>query len=45
MKVAIIGCGLIGEKRAGNLGKNELIALADVNIEKAKKVYNIQGVK
>ena len=35
MKVAIIGCGLIGEKRAKALGKtHQLVITADKNIER-----------
>ncbi len=33
--VAIIGCGLIGKKRAQNLGSARLLACADVSTEKA----------
>ena len=29
MNVAIVGCGLIGEKRAKNLGHHKLVAVAD----------------
>ncbi len=36
MKVAIIGCGLIGNKRAMALGDAELVACADINIKAAK---------
>lgn len=38
MKVAIIGCGLIGEKRAKALGEHELVAVADTNIHRAEQV-------
>lgn len=34
--VAIIGCGMIGQKRAGALGSAKLVACADVAIEKAQ---------
>ena len=34
--VAIIGCGLIGQKRAKNLGALRLVACADVVIEQAR---------
>ena len=38
-KIGIIGCGLIGYKRSKSLGKKgKLIACADLNINKAKKV-------
>lgn len=36
MKVAIIGCGLIGLKRAASLGDATLVACADLVLEKAK---------
>jgi len=37
--VGIIGCGLIGKKRAENLGKKgRLIACSDININKAKLI-------
>ena len=35
MKVAIIGCGLIGQKRATILGDCQLVACVDVTLEKA----------
>lgn len=39
--IGIIGCGLIGKKRADNLGKRgRLIACADINIKNAKLVSN-----
>jgi len=44
--IGIVGCGLIGNKRAkalGSLGK--LIACADINIEKADKLANLYGAK
>lgn len=37
MKVAIIGCGLIGDKRAKSLGQASLVACADINIEAARE--------
>jgi len=37
--VGIIGCGLIGKKRANALGKNaKLVACADIDISRAKEV-------
>ncbi len=36
MNIAIIGCGLIGQKRAKNLGAGKLIACADLVPEKAQ---------
>ena len=39
--VGIIGCGLIGKKRAENLGnKARLIACSDININRAKLIAN-----
>lgn len=35
-RVAIIGCGLIGRKRAQNLAGAKLVACADLNIERAE---------
>ena len=38
-KIGIIGCGLIGYKRAKSLGsKGKLVACADVNINRTKKI-------
>lgn len=34
--VAIVGCGLIGQKRAGTLGEARLVACADVVLERAQ---------
>src|SRR5690349_9214243 len=36
--VAIIGCGLIGNKRAGALGTARLLACADVERERAERL-------
>ncbi|NKB23703.1 MAG: gfo/Idh/MocA family oxidoreductase [Kiritimatiellae bacterium] len=36
MKVAIIGCGLIGQKRANALGSAQLVACVDKNISNAQ---------
>jgi predicted dehydrogenase len=38
MNVAIIGCGLIGHKRLSALGDHNLVAAADVQLERAKKL-------
>src|SRR5271169_5295401 len=43
MKAAIVGCGLIGEKRARALGDNQLVIAADNNIERARYVGNIKS--
>jgi predicted dehydrogenase len=34
--VAIVGCGLVGRKRAGALGESRLVAAADVDVERAR---------
>lgn len=36
MNIGIIGCGLIGQKRAAALGQHDLLACTDLNEEKAK---------
>lgn len=41
MNVAIVGCGLIGHKRAEALGEHRLVACADVSIERAESLANI----
>jgi predicted dehydrogenase len=44
LNFVIIGCGLIGHKRAQNLGKANLVACVDINIQSAKTLaekYNI----
>lgn len=38
MKAAIVGCGLIGQKRAGYLSGCELVACVDQTIDKAKQL-------
>jgi predicted dehydrogenase len=38
MRVAIVGCGLIGQKRARALGKSQLVAVADLQEGQAKKL-------
>jgi predicted dehydrogenase len=38
VNVAIIGCGLIGVKRAKSLGEHHLVAVADVQAERAKRL-------
>lgn len=35
MRIGIVGCGLIGQKRAKALGQNPLVAVADVNGDRA----------
>ena len=43
MNIAIIGCGLIGMKRAKALGEHNLIAACDPLIERAQKVCSAVG--
>jgi predicted dehydrogenase len=43
MKVAIIGCGLIGGKRARFLGHHELVSCADVDLARAQKLADACG--
>jgi predicted dehydrogenase len=38
MNVAIVGCGLIGKKRANALGNHKLIAVADTNLQRASEL-------
>ena len=38
MNVGIIGCGLIGNKRAKSLGEHKLLAVADTNIDRAQQL-------
>ncbi|MGA2230202.1 MAG: Gfo/Idh/MocA family oxidoreductase [Tepidisphaeraceae bacterium] len=42
MNVAIVGCGLIGQKRLKALGAHRLVAASDVQIDRARKLS--QGV-
>jgi predicted dehydrogenase len=37
-RVAIIGCGLIGQKRANALGKARVVACADVDLDRARSL-------
>ncbi|MCX5848673.1 MAG: Gfo/Idh/MocA family oxidoreductase [Deltaproteobacteria bacterium] len=43
--VGIIGCGLIGQKRAQFLGEGRLVACADINKEKAKALAQTNGAE
>lgn len=43
MKVVIIGCGLIGEKRAKVLGGHELIGVVDIDAARAKRIASLYG--
>ena len=45
-KIGIIGCGLIGKKRSQSLGlKGKLIACADPDIDRAKKIASSKEIK
>jgi len=46
MNIAIIGCGLIGEKRLSALGTHQLLFAVDKDINKAKRLCDIkkQGI-
>jgi predicted dehydrogenase len=41
VKVAIVGAGLIGHKRASALGQHQLIACADISFEKAERLAQL----
>lgn len=43
MKVAIIGCGAIGKKRALALGDHELVIAVDTSIERAREVADLKN--
>jgi predicted dehydrogenase len=38
MRIAIVGCGLIGHKRAKALGSHKLVAAADANLARAQQL-------
>jgi len=38
LNVGIVGCGLIGQKRAASLGSGVLKAVADISLDRAKKL-------
>src|SRR5438552_3337232 len=40
MRVAIVGCGAIGAKRARALGDCRLVAVADTNVARARQFAN-----
>lgn len=40
MNVGIVGCGLIGKKRAQNLGQHKVIAAADIELERARALVS-----
>jgi predicted dehydrogenase len=44
MKIAIVGCGLIGEKRAKALGEHQLIITADKDIERARRISSVNKI-
>jgi len=43
MKVAIIGCGLVGLKRAKALGEHQLVAACDSDIKRAQNICSVAG--
>ena len=43
-RVAIVGCGLIGEKRAKNLGRAQLAMAVDTNLDRAKSLAKNHAV-
>ena len=43
--IGIVGCGLIGQKRAQSLGHGRLVACADIKEEKAKSLAQKSGAK
>ena len=48
MKIGILGCGLIGQKRGKQLNPASLVSLYDPNLEKAEalsKVLNVPFAK
>ena len=45
MRVGIIGCGLIGKKRADSLGEAKLVACADLNLERANSIASRAGAR
>lgn len=42
MNIAIIGCGIIGEKRLNALGEHKLVFAADKNISRAQRLCDIK---
>lgn len=45
MNVGIVGCGLIGQKRAASLASCNLKAVADISLERAQKLASIYNAK
>ncbi|MBI3563080.1 MAG: Gfo/Idh/MocA family oxidoreductase [Gammaproteobacteria bacterium] len=45
LKIGIVGCGLIGQKRAKALGIGRLVACADINVNRAKMLAENSGAK
>ena len=41
--VAIVGCGLIGQKRTKSLGSARLVACADVALDRAQSLARAHG--
>ena len=36
MRIGIVGCGLIGQKRAAAIGDDEIMIVCDTNLERAR---------
>jgi len=45
MRVGIVGCGLIGQKRAAAIGDDEIIMVCDTNLERARSLAARVGAK
>ena len=45
MKIAIIGCGVMGSALARHLAKKHMVALYDHHEEKSKKLASVLGAK
>ena len=45
MRVGIVGCGLIGQKRAAAIGDDEITMVCDTNLERARALASRVGAK
>jgi predicted dehydrogenase len=45
MRIGIIGCGLIGHKRATAIGRNSVAIVCDTNVERARTLASRVGAK
>jgi predicted dehydrogenase len=43
MRIGIVGCGLIGQKRAAAIGDDEIIIVCDTNLERARALATRTG--